>query len=650
MKYAFWVLLISLSCQVHLYAQRTSNRIPVTDVSGNNSQGGQRGANQREIAPDTFGIFQFQVNNPNEETPFSDSLLANFHQFDPTRQGRFDYANLGILGSAHQPIVYQPRKRGGLDLGFHQYDLYYITGETMPFYRLERPYTNLRFIQGTQQSDTYLSAIFSRNFANGLNFVVDYRRIAQKSESSQYPNQQNEQTGVASGFWYHSPGGRYDGFLTYAANTIRNEDNGGVYLLPVTGGEFSTPASAEVFLNDGQTRYALREGMYTHFYRFGGQLDTTGRSRRAFTLNHQISWQHNTYKYADDFDLADTAFFNWYPDLLTDVRGVRYLIDQKQLENSVRLSTYRLTSGRRSDTRQQRDLFEVGLTHRYNKLYQEPVDSVVNNLMLTGKLTLRLGERLLLEGDGFFGLLDQVGDYRVTGALGLDLGRAGRFRFTLNNQLYTPTVLQERFIVTQQTVWQQDLKKTLETNLGATYALPRWQITLGGNYHLLNEFIYFDTTGQVRQTGVPLSILQLFAQKNFSFGPFHLANTLVFQQASDEVLRLPTLFGKHSLYYAGHWFKVLDVQMGIDLRYTTRYRADYYNPVTGQFNLQDRAETPFYPNADVYVSLKVSRFRFFLKFENATTWIDDQQRLFLSAYAPWPAASMRFGVNWRMID
>lgn len=639
-----------LSMSVTLMAQRPSSTFPGSTNTGRSSDS-QRGGDQRESQPDTFGVFIFHVDNPNEEVPFVDTLLSDFHQYDPTRMQTDDYAHLGLVGSAHQPLVYSGRDRGGLDLGWHQYDLYYTMGRTMPYYRLERPYTNLAFTQGAEQRDNIISADFSRNFANGINFVIDYRTITQEALGSQYPNQRNQTRALATGLWIHSKSGAYDGFISYAANTTNTEDNGGIVSLPETGGEFSSPATAEVLLNDGRSRHALREVMYTHYYRFGGKTDTTGTTSRAFTLSHQFDYDKNTYRFADTYGVADTGFYNRFPSLEVDLRGARYFVDQTTVENSFRLSTFKLADGDRQEGRKQRDLVEVGITHRYNNIYQEPVDTIVNNLMLTGKIGLRPGKRLRLQIDALLALFDQAGDYRIKGQLDADFGKLGLLTLNLRNQLYQPTLLQERFYLFQEALYQKNLSKTLDTKLGANYYIPGIKLKLGAQYHLLTNYIYFDSTAAPLQADDALSILQFSAQKDFKVGSFSLLNRIVLQQTDDDILRLPNLFGKHSLVYNGKWFKnVLNVQLGVDLRYATNYQADYYNPFIAQFQLQDRQEVALFPALDAYFSMRVTRFRAFIKGENLTTIFQPAQRLFFSAFYPWPEAGIRFGISWRMLD
>ena len=171
-----------------------------------------------------------------------------------------------------------------------------------------------------------------------------------------------------------------------------------------------------------------------------------------------------------------------------------------------------------------------------------------------------------------------------------------------------------------------------------------------GAYNLLNDFIYFDQQGLPRQTGVAVSITQLIARKEFKVGPIHLDNTIALQKASEDVIRLPEIFGKHGLYYAGLWFRVLDVRLGFDARYNTAYYAAYYNPFIGQFQLQDRSQVDFYPNLDGYFAMRVSRFRAFVKYENITALLKKGELYYLTADYPFPDAAVRIGIKWRFLD
>ncbi len=603
---------------------------------------------------DTVGIFYFYADNPYRETPYADTLLRNFEQYDPVRQRDLDYTNLGILGSAHHPLVFESVWRRGFDLGMHQFDLYLTPVTMAPFYRIQKAFTNLSFMVGSEQADSYLTAQFSRNFAKGITFSLDYRRLSYIGDQNQYPNQNARNTAITAGLWIKGKTQKYQGFLAVSGNTVEQEDNGGVAALPLNeGGVASGPSTATVFLDNAQSRYSFRELAYTQYYQLGGKPDSLKGFTRAYTLSHQIIGGDYTYKFFDDDLQADSTFFDTFFNIANDPRGTRQYIRYQKIENSFRLSTFKLRKGREDEPRSEQDLLEVGLLHSINFLDQEPRDSTINNLFITGKWNISLGQRLRLESYAHLGFLGATGDYRVNGNLLVDLGKWGALRGEFINQLYSPTLIQHRFYVSQRPIWNNDFKQTLSTTIGGSYTIPKLDINLTARYTLLNNYIYFDTTGFPQQTATPISILQFIAQKDFRLWAFHLDNLVAFQQASEDVIRLPQIFGKHSLYYAGKWFKVLNVQLGFDLRYTDAYYGNYYNPLTGQFQLQNRQRIEFYPAVDGYFSMQITKFRGFIKWENLTSMIQPaagKEYFYQTPYYPNVDAAIRIGLKWRLVD
>ena len=609
-------------------------------------------AEQNEIELDTFDIFYFFADNPNQEIPFSDSTLGNyFRQYDPVRKRDLDYRHLGILGSAHQPIVFEAAWRRGFDVGLHQYDLYMTTGDELPFYRIERPYSNVSYTMGSEQADGYTTAQFSRNFANGLNYSLDYKRITQFGTQSQFPNQNNRNTAFTNGLRYESSNGRYDGFFSFAANTIQQEDNGGIRREPIAQGQFSSPSSAEVFLGSARTRHAHREFSYTHYYRFGGGQDSIRGTRRSYTISHQAVFNNSTYKYHDEYDVAqDSSFYNAYPALLPDVRGTRLYFKHRKLENSFRLATFKLGRSDEEMAKNQRDLLEVGMVHSLHHIEEASADTTLSNLFLTGKYRFNPSERLRINLYGHFGLWANAGDYRAEGNLFFDFKKVGSLALGAINQLYSPTLMEHRLYLSEQQIYRNDFNKTLSTTLSGTYTLPAFRLEISGRYHLLNNYIYFDTLGLPQQTGIPISIAQLIIKKDFRVGNFHLDNIIALQQATEDFIRLPSIYSKHSLYYAGKWFKVLDVRTGVDLRFNNSFYAPYYNPVTGQFQLQDSQEVEYYPAADAFFSMRVTKFRAFIKWENATAALITNRLFYQTAYYAHPSSVFRLGLKWRFLN
>ena len=654
-KFCYILSLLLLGCSLGAQVLDPNDRGTLDpsdpDYDASSARRGQP-QDQRVTEPDTFGIFIYQVDNPNRERRFSDSLLNGFQRYEPDRSVPFDYGTIGTIGSPAYALRYAPVHRRGLEVGLRQYDLYKVDAENLDFYRLERPFTYLRYLRGSEQNDGMLTARFSRNFADGVNLLLNYERIFQVGEQDNYPGSWVRNTAVGVGVSIRPPGSRYSGFFSYAANTFEGGLNGGIdsFGIANTGGEIDNLGLLTPNLASTEARQAYRQVAATQYLQFGAALDTlTGRERRAFTVKHQLKIERQLYRMSSQRTVTDTNFYRNYPLLDLDPRGLRSLIAHDLVSNEIGFSTFRRSRSGSAET-VQRDLLELSLTHQYHRLGGDRADSTQQYVLANASIGLRPSDRLQLLVDGQLNLIGQVGDYRISASGELDLGRGGKLEVAAVNQLYAPDLVQRTYILNGATLYDTDFGKTLEARVEGAYTLPFIGIRAGAAYSLLTNLIYIDAEGLPRQSNGPHSILQLTAERNFEFGAYRLDNRLLLQQSDQSVLPLPRLYGEHSLYYAGKWFGVLHVNLGLDVRYVNGgFRPRYYNPILQQFQVQDRQETAFYVQLDPFFSMRVTRFRFFVKFIQAQTLINNRL-LYLSAEHPYPDAALRLGASWRLLD
>ncbi len=628
-----------------------------------------------EAEKDTFGIFYFHEDNPTKIYAVEDTSLHDFHRFDPATQPLFAHANLGIIGSAARPIFYESRFRQGFDVGYHQYDLYYLQPEKLRFHILEKPVTRIRAMQAGRQEDRAFEIEFGRNFAKGWRLNLESKSIQQLS-SWKYPHQKLENRAVAGSLWYNAPSGRYDSFLSFTSNTTEAEENGGITSTPEIGLALSSPADADIALRGtAQTRHAHRILDYTHYFNFQKQ-DSTTRNKRAFTLSHNFQYRTSTYKFFDDSDNSSSALDSaYYQNLLVDERGVRHFLKHQAICNTFKLGTYKINEATANQIANQRDRIEVGLIHRVHFLDQEERDSLnqnvknsaINNLFVTGQINFRPNPKLAINAYAHYALLDgygigtDFGDYRISGDLFFDIGKIGQLSAKVSNQLYQPSLVQQQFVVTQQKVWgaENNFGKTNETNFSATYSIPSLRLSITGSYHSLDNYIYFDTLALPQQRDSVINIGQLAVKHHLKIWNIHLVNTLAWQPNGGDVLRLPEWITRHSLYGQGKVFKNnLTFQLGVDLNMNANfgtdagepYFADTYNPLVGQFQLQDDAPTPFYPALDAFLNVKIKTARIFVKAQNITHSLADKyyyNYYQTSAYPQLPFF-MNFGVDWTL--
>jgi len=566
---------------------------------------------------------------------------TRFRMYDPAREQTIDYGTLGNLGTPNRPLLFQPRARRGFDFGIHGYDMYLIRPDEVRFYHNTRSFSEVFFTQGRSQFDGLLNAKYGRTFSKGSVFSLDYRTV---NNTGQYKYQRSRHNAISMGLWV-PVSDRYSFFISFTKNVVHQRENGGLANNPDFGdGQFSGPISAAIRLPDqlATTRISNQIAQFTQYLNFTRGAD---EGRRVFRAEHTLAWTQNTSKFADGPLKGDTLFYN---EFLTDRRGIRQYMAYNRLDNTFGVSTFKARN-----KGQPSDLFMVGIAHSYIKVKQEPLaDSSFSNLFLTGNLSITPSERFNWLVKGSFGILSNLGEYQLESSLQLGLGAFGVLRAGIFSQLYPPTLLDARLYVSKRLVWNNDFKKPLENTLWGTYALPKIGLEVTGRTYLVNNYIYADQKGFATQTGAPLQVLQLILSENLKIGAFHFDNTVALQRANrTDVFRLPGWFSKNSLYFDGRVFqKKMEFSAGIDFRVNQAFRPDGYQPVTGQFHIQDSLRQIIYPWLDAFVAFKVSSFRFFIRMENLGNLWNNSAVFYQTAYYAQPFRAIRFGINWRFMD
>ena len=376
--------------------------------------------------------------------------------------------------------------------------------------------------------------------------------------------------------------------------------------------------------------------------------------KRAFTIFHQLRYQREVYKFWDDNPAADSSF---YQNLQVDNRGLRYLLERKMVENTFKLQTFKLRKDEQNARiTSQKDLIEVGLKHQLHLIDQDLRDTAaLHNLYLTGSFDFTPSDRLRINTSAHLALLENAGDYRIAGQLFFDFKKVGSLRIDAVNQLYEPTFLQHRFYNTEREIWKNSFDKTLETSLLGKYTLPQFNLAVSGGYHLLTNYVYFDQEAIAQQTNEIISVFQLGFQNHFKFRFIHLHNQFIYQKATSSRLRMPELYLKHSLYLEGKIFKkAMLARIGVDARMWTNYQPYTYQPLIGQFHLQNTEETGFTPLLDAFFVFKLTRFRFFFKVENIMSGLQQtyyaQTAGYLLPFGFSRNGGMRLGISWRFVD
>ena len=196
-------------------------------------------------------------------------------------------------------------------------------------------------------------------------------------------------------------------------------------------------------------------------------------------------------------------------------------------------------------------------------------------------------------------------------------------------------------------VWENNFGKTSTTTIKANLEIPKWNMDAGFAYSLINNHLYNDTLGYVRQNEGLVNVMSAYLRKDFKLWLFHLDNRVLFQYSSDQnVLPLPMLTLHLRWYLQFTAVKnVLDIQIGADATFNTKYYAPAYNPALGTFQSQNDELIGNNPYIDVFVNLQWKRASIFLKVVNVGQGWPNHDTFSAYRYIK-PVRTFKIGIHW----
>ena len=155
-----------------------------------------------------------------------------------------------------------------------------------------------------------------------------------------------------------------------------------------------------------------------------------------------------------------------------------------------------------------------------------------------------------------------------------------------------------------------------------------------------------------KQYNKSINYLAIKVGREFRFGKFALDNTFLYQKTDqeDDVLNVPEFTSRNTIYYSNHFFKrALYIQSGITANYFTKYYANEYNPMLGEFFVQNQKEIGEFPMLDFFVNARVRQTRFFLKAEHFNSMFTGN-KFYSAPHYPYRDFMVRFGLVWNFFQ
>ncbi len=597
-----------------------------------------------KIEYDTTILDVFYYSNRDSLLPYADTLLDYFHQLSPQEEWGNAGHNLGNhAGSFVRSMVSAPTDIV-MDLGYNQYSYLEKTYENTAHYQLNRPFSNLRFTPyGGIQDNFFVSALFSRNFEENINFTIDFDRI---SIQDVYQSQAAIHSSIASHFRYDHPKGRYSSSIGYFGHFVTENHNGGVEDIEE---RFITTLDIDVKLSRASARYQKAGLHLDQWYRWVNSKEL------GLILHHHSYYETGFYKYTDEtsfniYTSFDTAFYS--EPYLVDDRGLRVYNFERSLGHQLSLkfpfAGYGSLSFQASQESKTFDL-DGAKSIRRNNLWGE-VKATVSPFNGFNAYGLIIG-----------GLGDASGTFKFDAGAHLKYKKYFKFfgRFTLLNR-QVDLNFQELFI-SKTPVFENNFTNETwtESTLGLAIPVSKTQLSLSNIS--VASLAYVDQNQQMVQSTEGINVQQIKLHQDFALWKIKSTNVVGAQFFNNNVWSLPRLVSQHQLYFESEVFqKALLLQTGFYFRNTQQAQHIAYNGLYASFYGTDK-DRVWYPYAELFANIKVQNFKFFVKLENAYQVmqdldINDQLNLlsddhyYQALEYPQYDWAVRFGVNWVLKD
>jgi hypothetical protein len=251
---------------------------------------------------------------------------------------------------------------------------------------------------------------------------------------------------------------------------------------------------------------------------------------------------------------------------------------------------------------------------------------------------------------------DLVGDYRVSTEWIRNNLTVG-----LNRTVYSPSLV-EQYSFQPQLRWQNDnFVRTTSDKIYASFEFNPLKLpflsTVDSAYKIslrpyisasnIQNLIYNDSSSVARQTSKATQPISAGLVLKGSYNKLHaLLDFRYNQNLGEDLVRMPPIFVNFMFFYKDRLFNnAMEAEIGTDIHYHSKYKADAYNPLIQQFHLQEKYNVGGFPQMDLFFNFKVSRAKITLKVNNVLLDAAGQGYYDTPLYIAQPRA-IEVVINW----
>ncbi len=626
----------------------------------------------------------------------------------PFMRNNVNVSYLGISGSAVEPYDFTKRTSGEGVSFYTPYECYTYSPYTLPMYNTKTPYTELAYwgtlFANAERAENELHIMTTQNILPSWNFALEYDRYGANG-MLENEDVDNRTCVISSNYM----GKRYLMHAGYIYNKMSKGENGGVmdnfWIRDTTVGS----REIDVKLKDASTLIKKNTLFLDQTYRIPFNFINNIREKKVIkrenamrdsvvatgdstaimeideylaakaaeraeaarkdTLNTDIttafighSSEYSTYRkiYEDRIDPADSNARklynnNFYLNPTTTHDSLRVM----KFENKVFIKLQPWSSDAIVSA------LNVGLGDRLLNYYMFPRDgylmnkkgnTVWNSAYIYGGASGQYKKYFTWDAEGYYTFLGkEVNDVGISANASFRMYPFRRHRKSpmtfsahFETSLDEPEYYQQHYY-SNHYVWDNDFEKISKTQVTGSFSVPHWQLELNAAWTLMKNHVYYNEMALPQQEKSAVSVLKVALNKNFKIAGIHLDNQILFQLSSNEdVIPVPMLAVNSRWYWQFNVVKnVMQLQLGANVTYNTKWYAPGYSPALGMFYNQKVEKYGNCPYIDAFVNVQWKRACIFVKFVNAGMgWPMDKADYFSAHGYIRSQRALKLGVFW----
>jgi hypothetical protein len=449
-----------------------------------------------------------------------------------------------------------------------------------------------------------------------------------------------------------------------AAQDITSQENGGLTEKELQfesgDGDFIDRPKVDVRFTDVDNKVLGKRYYLDHQYKLiRSQQDSSLVEKTSLAITHSFNYETKFYQYRQG--ASDDYFGESILSIINDKASL------KVFNNDIGASFYNRTLG---------ELKGVVSVYNYNYFFNSILttsegETITNQLKGTelavgGDYKKQIGA-FAIDASVRYNLLGELTGNILDGAVSYMFNEKHRLKFAIHSSSRMPDF---NFLLYQSdylnynwqntTNFEKERVNTLQLGLDS----PLWG-KLSMKYSILDNYTYFATNLSATfeegfenanikplQESESVTHLKIKYAKEFRLGKFALNNTVMYQSIAQDqnVLNVPQLVTRNTLYFSSDVFKkAMYLQTGVTLKYFTSYNMDAYNPVLGEFFVQNREELGGFPLLDFFINAKVKQTRIYLKAEHFNSSFTGYNFYSAPNY-PYRDFVVRFGLVWNFFS